>query len=270
MKHRAIAVIVPALVGVTLVGTGFSVWYFADNNSSNRKQDVSLNLKVTGAASIGSITIPDKDSYNLTFDAPKDTDSGIHLNNSGTGNQNVGQTSNNTSSSTTASSVTHTQDQIDGITVSYTTEGDVAELAKSLVLTMTVTITDGSSTNAAMLDETPKLSDYLEFSVCTSGSGTPSWTNSSGTYTYTMTLPTNGATGTASIADATSTTHTIEVTAPKFSFNWKEKNTSNGNQNGLENERMDPKTMDEWSKMNSAVTANDAGVSIHFSLDWAE
>ena len=147
MKRRILGIIIPVLAGVTIVGTGFSVWYFTDNTGKTATTSVNVNL--SGYAEIASITIPNTANYTLDLDSS--TDTGIHLNNS------------------TASA---TADQISDVTVNLNANALNGEtLERDLTVTATIKFTGG-------------LDSYVSF-VLDNGP-VSSWTGTTGTFTTTI------------------------------------------------------------------------------------
>ena len=147
MKRRILGIIIPVLAGVTIVGTGFSVWYFTDNNSSSASASVNVNL--SGYAEIASITIPNTTNYTLDLDSA--TDTGIHLNNS------------------TASA---TADQISDVTVNLNADALNGEtLERDLTVTAKIAFTGG-------------LDKYVSFVL--DNDPVSSWTGTTGTFTTTI------------------------------------------------------------------------------------
>ena len=147
MKRRILGIIIPVLAGVTIVGTGFSVWYFTDNTGKTATTSVDVNL--SGYAEIASITIPNTANYTLDLDSS--TDTGIHLNNS------------------TASA---TADQISDVTVNLNANALNGEtLERDLTVTATIKFTGG-------------LDSYVSF-VLDNGP-VSSWTGTTGTFTTTI------------------------------------------------------------------------------------
>ncbi len=149
MKRRILGIIIPVLAGVTIVGTGFSVWYFTDNNSSSASASVNVNL--SGYAEIASITIPNTANYTLDLDSSSSTDTGIHLNNS---------------------TARATADQISDVTVNLNANALNGEtLERNLTVTATITFTGD-------------LGNYVSFAL--DNDPVFSWTGTTGTFTTTI------------------------------------------------------------------------------------
>ena len=147
MKRRILGIIIPVLAGVTIVGTGFSVWYFTDNTGKTATTSVDVNL--SGYAEIANITIPNTANYTLDLDSS--TDTGIHLNNS------------------TASA---TADQISDVTVNLNANALNGEtLERDLTVTATFKFTGG-------------LDSYVSFAL--DNDPVSSWTGTTGTFTTTI------------------------------------------------------------------------------------
>ena len=149
MKRRILGIIIPVLAGVTIVGTGFSVWYFTDNSGNTARTSVNVNL--SGYAEIASITIPNTTNYTLDLDSSSSTDTGIHLNNS------------------TASA---TADQISKVTVNLNADALNGEtLERDLTVTAKIALTGG-------------LDKYVSFAL--DNDPVSSWTGTTGTFTTTI------------------------------------------------------------------------------------
>ena len=81
MKRRILGIVVPVLAGLTIVGTGFSVWYFT-SDATETSFDTQVNL--AGYAEIGNLQIKDRAShYRLFLDSTRD--GGIALQSSADG-----------------------------------------------------------------------------------------------------------------------------------------------------------------------------------------
>lgn len=72
MKKKIFATVLPILAGITLVGTGFSVWYFTSNNTT---ADLSVDVDMAGYVSVGSLT-PTSTATKLYLDSTKTGDNG--------------------------------------------------------------------------------------------------------------------------------------------------------------------------------------------------
>ncbi len=167
MKRRILGIIIPVLAGVTIVGTGFSVWYFTDNTGKTATTSVDVNL--SGYAEIASITIPNTANYTLDLDSSdldSSTDTGIHLNNS------------------TASA---TADQISDVTVNLNANALNGEtLEKDLTVTATIKFTGG-------------LDSYVSFAL--DNDPVSSWTGTTGTFTTTIDTASVTTTTTLNVPD---------------------------------------------------------------------
>ena len=78
MKKKIFATVLPILAGVTLVGTGFSVWYFT---STNTTADLEVHVDMAGYVSVGSLT-PTPSATKLYLDSTTTGDNdhnGINL-----------------------------------------------------------------------------------------------------------------------------------------------------------------------------------------------
>ena len=72
MKKKIFATVLPILAGITLVGTGFSVWYFtSDGTTSN----LSVDVDMAGYVSVGSLT-PTPTATKLYLDSTTTGDNG--------------------------------------------------------------------------------------------------------------------------------------------------------------------------------------------------
>ena len=71
MKKKIFATVLPILAGITLVGTGFSVWYFTSNNTA----DLSVDVDMAGYVSVGSLT-PTRTATKLYLDSTTTGDNG--------------------------------------------------------------------------------------------------------------------------------------------------------------------------------------------------
>lgn len=72
MKKKIFATVLPILAGITLVGTGFSVWYFtSDETASN----LSVDVDMAGYVSVGSLT-PTPTATKLYLDSTTTGDNG--------------------------------------------------------------------------------------------------------------------------------------------------------------------------------------------------
>ena len=81
MKRRILGIVVPILAGLTIVGTGFSVWYFT-SDTTETSFDAQVNL--AGYAEIGNLQIKDRaNHYRLFLDSTRD--GGIALQSSADG-----------------------------------------------------------------------------------------------------------------------------------------------------------------------------------------
>lgn len=78
MKRKMFSILLPILAGVTVIGTGFSIFYFVDDNASVSE---SVTATVEGYAELGSLNITNDDveggNFQLIFDST--TDGGIGL-----------------------------------------------------------------------------------------------------------------------------------------------------------------------------------------------
>ncbi len=72
MKKKIFATVLPILAGITLVGTGFSVWYFTSNNTT---ANLSVDVDMAGYVSVGSLT-PTPTATKLYLDSTKTGDNG--------------------------------------------------------------------------------------------------------------------------------------------------------------------------------------------------
>lgn len=72
MKKKIFATVLPILAGVTLVGTGFSVWHFT---STNTTADLKVNVDMAGYVSVGSLT-PTPSATKLYLDSTTTGDNG--------------------------------------------------------------------------------------------------------------------------------------------------------------------------------------------------
>lgn len=72
MKKKIFATVLPILAGVTLVGTGFSVWYFT---STNTTADLEVHVDMAGYVSVGSLT-PTPSATKLYLDSTITGDNG--------------------------------------------------------------------------------------------------------------------------------------------------------------------------------------------------
>lgn len=72
MKKKIFATVLPILAGVTLVGTGFSVWYFT---STNTTAELSVDVDMAGYVSVGSLT-PTPSATKLYLDSTTTGDNG--------------------------------------------------------------------------------------------------------------------------------------------------------------------------------------------------
>lgn len=72
MKKKIFATVLPILAGVTLVGTGFSVWYFT---STNTTADLEVHVDMAGYVSVGSLT-PTPSATKLYLDSTTTGDNG--------------------------------------------------------------------------------------------------------------------------------------------------------------------------------------------------
>ena len=78
MKKKIFATVLPILAGITLVGTGFSVWYFTSNNTT---AELSVDVDMAGYVSVGSLT-PTPSATKLYLDSTTTGDNdhnGINL-----------------------------------------------------------------------------------------------------------------------------------------------------------------------------------------------
>ena len=72
MKKKIFATVLPILAGITLVGTGFSVWYFT---STNTTAELSVDVDMAGYVSVGSLT-PTPTATKLYLDSTTTGDNG--------------------------------------------------------------------------------------------------------------------------------------------------------------------------------------------------
>lgn len=72
MKKKIFATVLPILAGITLVGTGFSVWYFTSNNTT---AELSVDVDMAGYVSVGSLT-PTPTATKLYLDSTTTGDNG--------------------------------------------------------------------------------------------------------------------------------------------------------------------------------------------------
>lgn len=72
MKKKIFATVLPILAGITLVGTGFSVWYFT---STNTTAELSVDVDMAGYVSVGSLT-PTPSAKKLYLDSTTTGDNG--------------------------------------------------------------------------------------------------------------------------------------------------------------------------------------------------
>lgn len=189
MKKKILGILTPILAGVTLIGTGFSVWYFTDSTSTEK----SLNVTVTLAdyVTIGSLeTSPKYDNYELRFDSTKVSgeNSGIHL---------YGKTS--------ASDFTLADDI--NLTYTYGTSESNGE-RPTLKLTVTVPGVANKQGNPS------SLADYLDINLASTN-----WTNQtssteSGNTVYEYSVSTSSST--------LDQNGTITINMPAFQFLYKE------------------------------------------------
>lgn len=72
MKKKIFATVLPILAGITLVGTGFSVWYFT---STNTTAELRVDVDMAGYVSVGSLT-PTPSATKLYLDSTTTGDNG--------------------------------------------------------------------------------------------------------------------------------------------------------------------------------------------------
>lgn len=72
MKKKIFATVLPILAGITLVGTGFSVWYFT---STKTTAELSVDVDMAGYVSVGSLT-PTPTATKLYLDSTTTGDNG--------------------------------------------------------------------------------------------------------------------------------------------------------------------------------------------------
>lgn len=72
MKKNIFATVLPILAGITLVGTGFSVWYFT---STKTTAELSVDVDMAGYVSVGSLT-PTPTATKLYLDSTTTGDNG--------------------------------------------------------------------------------------------------------------------------------------------------------------------------------------------------
>lgn len=179
-----------------------------------KEESIGADVKLVGYANLGTIEIADVNNYVLKVDSSEDEN--IHLI--------------NTATETTTS---HTKDQIDGVKINYTTNnGDFAlEVEKNIKVTMNVSIDNGEG-----YSNDNGLSSYINYSV----TNTNNWVGTDNSYILT-------------ISPESISGSTINVTAPVFSFSFKDKK--------------EPTTPGTWDDLYKAVTA--ASFNITFTAEWA-
>lgn len=74
MKKKIFATVLPILAGITLVGTGFSVWYFT---STKTTAELSVDVDMAGYVSVGSLT-PTPTATKLYLDSTTTGDNGLN------------------------------------------------------------------------------------------------------------------------------------------------------------------------------------------------
>ena len=72
MKKKIFATVLPILAGITLVGTGFSVWYFTSDETI---AELSVDVDMAGYVSVGSLT-PTPTATKLYLDSTTTGDNG--------------------------------------------------------------------------------------------------------------------------------------------------------------------------------------------------
>ena len=186
MKRRILGLIVPVLAGLTIVGTGFSVWYFTDSDGS--KAQASVNVNLSGYSEIATITIPNTTNYTLDLDSS--ADEGIHLNNS-----------------TSDASA----DQISGVTVTLNNNS----LAGASI--------DRDLTVTANISFTGSIGSYVSFAL--DNDPATSWTGTSGSFTATVETSTaTGDTETLDVPDLPLTFSWTDE--PESASDWSTLNTA--------------------------------------------
>ena len=158
MKKKIFATVLPNLAGITLVGTGFSVWYFTSNNTT---ADLSVDVDMAGYVSVGSLT-------------PTPTATKLYLDSTETGDN--GQNGINLMSS----DFDYVSDNDIDLTFTATTE-DSGTISGNATVTLALTVDN-------------KVDSYIAFGL-EGETFTPNAGDSTTTYTYTTdSITVNGAT----------------------------------------------------------------------------
>lgn len=242
-RKKSLGIVLPVLTGLTLIGTGFSVWYFTDTTNN---VELAAKVNLHGYAQIGSLKISGEETAPnnvfLDFDSTAHNGGGINL-----------------KKGADASSAELYNDI--NLTYAYSQDSQHASGVNPEVtyvphIKMELTIAGASG-------EEKGLDDYVTVALVADGSGQVAPSGTSWTST------TTDDTGTkyvyeADLALPTSLASPITISMPDFQFSY-----SAAGQGEATNEPTDPES---WAALNSVISnlTDSTALTIDYTLAWSE